>query len=113
MTLRQVPFGARASLPHEGRATTRPADGHPSKESRRGPAPRLPGCGVPRRIARPRARRPVGHETSWDRWADLERDIAGLISGSVTTRLGWGQVLQPCRAASAVGQLLVAVGWDG
>jgi hypothetical protein len=55
----------------------------------------------------------LGHEAATDRWADLERDLAGLLGGSVTTRLGWGQVLEPCRAAAAVGRLLVAAGWHG
>lgn len=55
----------------------------------------------------------LGHEASLDRWADLERDLHGLLTGAVTTRLGWGHVLEPCRTARAVGQLLVAAGWSG
>lgn len=55
----------------------------------------------------------LGHERAGDRWADLERDIASLVDGHVTARLGWRQVLEPCRLAGLVGRLLRARGWDG
>jgi hypothetical protein len=53
----------------------------------------------------------LGHEAARDRWLDLDRDISSLLIGDVTVRLGWGQVLEPCRAAISVGRLLVARGW--
>jgi hypothetical protein len=55
----------------------------------------------------------LGHEGVRDRWLDLERDLASLLVGDLTVRLGWGQVLEPCRLALAVGSLLVARGWTG
>ena len=48
----------------------------------------------------------LGHELA-DRWADLGRDLASLRRGTVTLRAGWGQVLQPCRLAEAVGAVLL------
>ncbi len=55
----------------------------------------------------------LGHERASDRWADLDRDIAAIVDGDVTIRLGWRQVLEPCRLAGLVGRLLQARGWDG
>lgn len=55
----------------------------------------------------------LGHELALDRWDDLERDVDALTAGSLTARLGWAQVLEPCRAASAVAGILVARGWAG
>ncbi len=54
----------------------------------------------------------VGHEESLDRWADLDRDLATVVGGGVTLRVGWKQVLEPCRLASIVGGVLLARGWD-
>ena len=54
----------------------------------------------------------LGHELWRDRWADLGRDLASLRRGTVTLRVGWGQVLQPCRLAEAVGAVLLVRGWD-
>lgn len=53
----------------------------------------------------------LGHELALDRWDDLARDVDSLISGALTVRLGWAQVLQPCRAASAVAGILIERGW--
>lgn len=55
----------------------------------------------------------LGHELSADRWADLDRDVTALLTGGATMRLGWGQVLQPCRCALVVGRFLTARGWTG
>ncbi|SDT20177.1 Transcriptional regulator, AbiEi antitoxin, Type IV TA system [Nocardioides scoriae] len=55
----------------------------------------------------------LGHELARDRWSDLRRDVATLVCGAVTLRLGWHQVLDPCRTARAVGQVLQARGWAG
>ena len=55
----------------------------------------------------------LGHELTQDRWDDLERDIESLTAGSLTVRLGWGQVLEPCRVAEAVGRILITRGWRG
>lgn len=55
----------------------------------------------------------LGHDLALDRWADLDRDLANSAAGLLTTRLGWGQVLEPCRTASAVAELLGAHGWVG
>jgi len=55
----------------------------------------------------------LGHESAQDRWSDLDRDLSSLLVGDLTVRLGWGEVLQPCRTAEAVGSLLVARGWTG
>ncbi len=55
----------------------------------------------------------LGHERPGDRWADLDRDLAGLLRGDITVRLGWRQVLEPCRLAVAVSRLLTARGWSG
>ncbi|MBO0845968.1 MAG: type IV toxin-antitoxin system AbiEi family antitoxin domain-containing protein [Nocardioides sp.] len=53
----------------------------------------------------------LGHELWRDRWADLDRDLRTLRDGSVTVRAGWGQVLQPCRLADMVSDVLVSRGW--
>ena len=55
----------------------------------------------------------LGHELARDRWDDLGRDVESAVSGAVTLRLGWGQVLDPCRTARAVGSVLSARGWTG
>lgn len=55
----------------------------------------------------------LGHEGTRDRWLDLDRDLSSLLAGDLTVRLGWGQVLQPCRTAVSLGRLLVAQGWPG
>lgn len=55
----------------------------------------------------------LGHERPGDRWADLDRDLAGLLRGDITVRLGWRQVLEPCRLAVAVSRLLTTRGWSG
>ena len=52
-----------------------------------------------------------GHTDTDDRWDDLDRDVAAAVSGEITLRLGWRQVLQPCRTAVALGQVLHARGW--
>jgi len=54
-----------------------------------------------------------GHTDSDDRWDDLDRDLASAATGRITLRLGWRQVLEPCRVAAAVGAVLQARGWDG
>jgi hypothetical protein len=55
----------------------------------------------------------LGHEATTDRWADLDRDLATAVAGSLTVRIGWQQVLDPCRLALHLGALLRARGWDG
>jgi hypothetical protein len=55
----------------------------------------------------------VGHTDSLDRWSDFEADLAGAIDRIVSVRVGWGQVLDPCRLAAAVGALLAQRGWAG
>lgn len=55
----------------------------------------------------------LGHELAADRWDDLDRDITSLLVGDTTMRLGWGHVLEPCRAALVVGRFLRAQGWEG
>lgn len=53
----------------------------------------------------------LGHELAVDRWADLARDVEAAADGAVTVRLGWRQILDPCRTAAAMAQILVARGW--
>jgi hypothetical protein len=55
----------------------------------------------------------LGHEWAVERWDDLDRDIAAAVSGRLTMRAGWRQVLQPCRLARAVAVVLAARGWSG
>lgn len=55
----------------------------------------------------------LGHETTQDRWDDLDRDIESAVNGDVTLRAGWRQVLSPCRLAAAVARILMARGWAG
>lgn len=55
----------------------------------------------------------LGHEWATDRWLDLERDLAAAGDDLMTVRAGWGQVLEPCRLATAVGRLLRIRGWAG
>jgi len=55
----------------------------------------------------------LGHELTVDRWNDLDRDIDTAVTGRLTIRASWRQVLQPCRLAAAVARLLQARGWRG
>jgi hypothetical protein len=56
----------------------------------------------------------LGHETSSDRWVDLDRDLDAAIDRLGTVRLGWGQVYgRPCVTAVRIGRLLTAHGWLG
>lgn len=52
------------------------------------------------------------HEAPAQRDGDLDRDLDALVSGRVTLRLGWGQVVgRPCATAARVGAVLQARGW--
>lgn len=55
----------------------------------------------------------LGHTLAGDRWSDLDRDVHAATGGSITLRLGWRQVLEPCRLAAAVATILIARGWRG
>lgn len=54
-----------------------------------------------------------GHRDAEDRWADLDRDLAAAVAASITVRLGWAQVLSPCRVALALAAVLGSRGWVG
>ncbi|HEX2893331.1 MAG TPA: hypothetical protein VHO29_04930 [Marmoricola sp.] len=43
------------------------------------------------------------NDIALDRWADLDRDLDAAGANQLTVRLGWQQVLQPCRTAEALG----------
>jgi len=55
----------------------------------------------------------IGHTDSLDKWADLDRDLIGVIAAILTLRVGWAQVLDPCRLAAIVGRILQQRGWTG
>lgn len=55
----------------------------------------------------------LGHQWQQDRWTDLDRDVDAAVAGDLTIRLGWRQVLDPCRTAGVVARLLKARGWTG
>lgn len=55
----------------------------------------------------------LGHEWAADRWADLDRDVASAEEQRLTVRIGWKQVLDPCRLAASVVRILRARGWKG
>jgi hypothetical protein len=55
----------------------------------------------------------LGHEWALDRWADLDRDVAAAVDQRATIRLGYAQVLDPCRIAVALARILGARGWSG
>lgn len=55
----------------------------------------------------------LGHDLGAERRRDLDRDLANAVAGTTTIRLGWGQVLDPCRTALGVGGVLMAAGWRG
>jgi hypothetical protein len=53
----------------------------------------------------------LDHSQFRDRDADLDRDLDALVEGSVTARLGWGQVVgRPCLTALRVHRLLTRQG---
>jgi hypothetical protein len=54
-----------------------------------------------------------GHRDSVDRWEDLQRDLDAAVADHVTLRPGWAQVLEPCRLAGLVGEVLQRRGWTG
>jgi hypothetical protein len=51
----------------------------------------------------------LGHEFSSDRWDD--RDVDSAVEGHLTVRIGWRQVLEPCRLAGRMARILAARGW--
>jgi hypothetical protein len=55
----------------------------------------------------------LGHDPAEGRWRDLDRDLEAATTGRLTLRVGWGQVLQPCRLASTLALVLAARGWTG
>lgn len=55
----------------------------------------------------------LGHDLALDRWADLDRDLCAAGANQLTVRLGWQQVLQPCRTAEALALILTRRGWNG
>ena len=55
----------------------------------------------------------LGHSQALDRWADLDRDLEAATRGDTTLRVGWRQVLEPCRLAATVGEVLALRGWPG
>lgn len=55
----------------------------------------------------------IGHDGAEDQWDDIDRDLAGAVAGELTIRVGWRQVLEPCRLARAVATILQARGWKG
>jgi hypothetical protein len=55
----------------------------------------------------------VGHTDSLDKWADLERDLLAVVESILALRVGWAQVLDPCRLAAIVGRILQRRGWTG
>ncbi|MDN5894427.1 MAG: hypothetical protein L0H93_10415 [Nocardioides sp.] len=52
----------------------------------------------------------LGHEWTSERWDDLDRDIASAVGDRLTLRIGWRQVLEPCRLAASVWRILLARG---
>ncbi len=54
-----------------------------------------------------------GHRDAGDRWHDLDRDLAAAVAARITVRLGWAQVLAPCRVARSMAEILSARGWSG
>ena len=54
-----------------------------------------------------------GHRDAVDRWADLQRDLDAAVEDHVTLRPGWAQVLEPCRLAEVVANVLRPRGWTG
>jgi hypothetical protein len=55
----------------------------------------------------------LGHEWTTDRWDDLDRDLDSAVEDHLTVRIGWRQVLEPCRLAERMVRILVARGWQG
>ena len=55
----------------------------------------------------------LGHDWNSDRWSDLHRDLAAALSGAMTVRFGWRQVLEPCRLAGSIARILQGRGWSG
>jgi hypothetical protein len=55
----------------------------------------------------------IGHTDSLDKWADLERDLLGVVEAILTLRVGWAQVLDACRLAAIIGRILQRQGWTG
>ena len=55
----------------------------------------------------------LAHGAPGQRWADLDRDLDSLARGDLTLRVGWGQVLEPCRLGLAVARVLHLRGWTG
>jgi hypothetical protein len=43
----------------------------------------------------------------------MDRDLAAATTGRLTLRVGWGQVLYPCRLAQVLAGILRSRGWSG
>ncbi|WP_182920361.1 hypothetical protein [Nocardioides cavernaquae] len=56
----------------------------------------------------------IGHSTSAERDAGLERDLDAALTDRSTLRLGWGQAyVRPCSTAAKLAVLLRKLGWQG
>jgi very-short-patch-repair endonuclease len=56
----------------------------------------------------------LGHETTFDRWRDMDRDNAGAEEGWLTVRYGWHDLVsRPCEVAAQLARVLLQRGWDG
>jgi hypothetical protein len=106
-------LGARARLPHPGRACPRASPGWAAGQglSARTRLPRRP----PRRfglLVELDGR--LFHDTAAARDSDLDRTLDAAVAGRLTVRLGWGQVSdRGCLTASRIGALLRRRGWSG
>jgi hypothetical protein len=78
-----------------------------------GDAGRCTRCRVPPLAHRIELDGRLGHEWTSERWDDLDRDIDSAVDGHLTVRIGWRQVLEPCRLAQRIARLLAAQGWAG
>ena len=98
-----------APLPSPCRAGAPAAPGPPSASRQwsgaRRRVPPMEGAHRARRPARPRVDHgPLGRPGPRRRLR---------LVGHLTVRIGWRQVLEPCRLAERVGQILAARGWQG
>ena len=105
---RRSPVRARAAVPPARRASTRPASGDAPESCR--------DAGV--------SRRPLSRLSGWSwsstgAWRTIPRRHGGPTWTAISrlprkvtspSRIAWGQVLEPCRLAAALGRLLVSRG---
>jgi hypothetical protein len=111
--LGDVAAGARSALERRYMRDVERAHGLPAADRQRVDSGAVRDVEYERWLTRVELDGRLGHEWAVERWGDLDRDVDSAVQGHVTVRLGWRQVLEPCRLAERMARILMARGWPG